>query len=519
MASVNRTGGRTTRWKSGRRRGAGLPAAALAVPLLLLGAPAAPAAATETVTAPAAAGAGTVAIEATDAVTLPPMVTHSARTAITIGFGKDRPGHPTGPRTITVDTSGAAAVVDFFQFPDCERGATEDIHVCTVPHKKADGSDTVTFTASAAPDLQGGAARLITYTGSWGGVPATPASTRVRVGTSTDLRAAAPRPVGVKPGSGGSLAVAVTDKGLVGADAFLLTVQVTSARLSLVKDPACTYDTQYGRDRLTCRYDVPVAPGQTVAVRPVRFTTRADSFNEEVAFGVTALVSPGPGEPPAADHDPYWTGTKVRVVTGADFRATGARLTGPVGAKLTARFSFVNAGPAATDDGPGMYAVVTVPKGTEAVDVPRVCDPTLDDDGSQPDPEHPGRYQCPFLNGSGAPGIVHTLDFTFRIVTADVAPGSVTVRENSHAHPTDPDLSNNTAPIAVTVTSGSSSSPSSSSPASSPGPGSGPAADPGSSAGELAASGAPPVALIAAAAVAALALGGAVAYTSVRRRR
>ncbi|MEU6849028.1 hypothetical protein ABZ901_03710 [Actinacidiphila alni] len=511
MRSTSRTGGRTVRWTSGRRRGAGLLAAAFAVPLLLLGAPASPAAAD----APAAPGAGTVAIEATGAVTLPPMVTRSARTAITIGFGKDRPGHPTGPRTITVDTSGAAAVVDFFQFPDCERGATEDIHVCTVPHKKADGSDTVTFTASAAPDLQGGAARLITYTGSWGGVPATPASTRVRVGTSTDLRAAAPRPVGVKPSSGGSLTVGVTDKGLVGADAFVLTVQVTSARLALVKDPACTYDTQYGRDRLTCRYDVPVAPGQTVAVRPVRFTTRADSFNEEVSFGVTALVSPGPGEPPAADHDPYWTGTKVRVVTGADFRATGAHLTGPVGARLMARFSFVNAGPAATDDGPGMYAVVTVPQGTEAVDVPRVCVPTLDDDGSQPDPGRPGRYQCPFLNGSGAPGIAHTLDFTFRIVSADAAPGSVTVKENSHGHPTDPDLSNNTAPITVTVTSGSASPPSSSS----PGPGSGPAADPGSSAGELAASGAPPVALIAAAAVAALALGGAVAYTSVRRRR
>jgi hypothetical protein len=540
-----------------RRRGAVLLAAAAAVvPMLLLGAPVVPAAAdtagpTATTTpatppgpttpvvpttpsgpaAPAgpadpadpAAPAGPadpadpaspLTIEAPEAVTLPAAVTQSDRVKISVGFGKDRPGHPTGPRTITVDTSGTTAVVDFYQFPDCDRGATEDIHVCTIPHTEPDGSDTVTFTASAQHGVQGGPDHLIKYTGSWGGVQATPAVTRVRVGGATDLQVAAPRPTGVKPSSRGSFQVTVTNKGLVGADAFLFEAQVTSRRIALVKDdPACTYSTVHGRDHMACRYDVPIAPGGTfTAVRPVGFTTQADSYYEEIAISATALVSPGPGKPPVADHSPYYGGVRVLVETTADFRATGARLTGPVGAKVKAHFTFVNAGPAATDS-PAMEIYVKVPKGTQTVDVPRVCDSAYNEDGSEPDPKHPARYLCYLDLVNMDPGVVQTLDFTFRIVSADVAPGEVNLVDNSHASPADPDPANNKAPITVTVTGpGSTGSPTPSGATAGGG-------SPTTPSGGLASTGSAPIALITAASATALTLGTATFLTFRRRSR
>lgn len=535
--------------RTGRRRGAALIAAGAAVPVLLLCALTVPAAADPTTpatgaaptaqadpTAPAdptgsadptdpaapADPAAPLTIEAPETVTLPPMVTDSDNVKITVGFGKDKPGHPTGPRTITVDTTDAAAVAEFFQFPDCDQGASENIHVCPIPHATADGSDTVTFTVATLREIQGGPEHVIKYTGSWGGVQATPAVTRVRVGSATDLYSTAPRPSGIKPNDSGALAVTVTNKGLVGADAFLLEAYASTRAITLVKDPACTYDKVYGRDHMVCRYDEPVAPGGTAAsVRPVRFSTQGDSFNEEITIAATALVSPGPGKPPVADHTPRYNGIKVRVVTGADFRATGAHLSGPVGAKVKARFSFVNAGPAYTDDGPAMLIYVTVPKGTEAVDVPRVCDPARNADGSDPDPKHPARYECYLLNGNGFPGIVHTLDYTFKIVSPDVSPGEVSVRENSHAHPTDPDPTNNKAPITVTVTGSGGGSPT----PGTTGGGSGgtnsptPTATttPGTSTGDLASTGSPPAALIAATAATVTAVGG-LAFAATRRR-
>ncbi|MFF7158662.1 hypothetical protein [Streptomyces sp. NPDC008139] len=111
-------------------------------------------------------------------MTLPPKVVAGPDgvTKVTIGFGKDRPGHPTGPRTITVDFGDLTGVADvvFLNPPCAQNSARPTIAVCTVPHDTADGTDTVRFSLFAQGGLQGGPAHVITYTGTWGGVAAAP---------------------------------------------------------------------------------------------------------------------------------------------------------------------------------------------------------------------------------------------------------------------------------------------------------------------------------------------------------
>ncbi|MBD0735266.1 DUF11 domain-containing protein [Streptomyces sp. CBMA29] len=502
-------------------------ALAAALPLLLAGAVSA--------AAPAVA-ADPPAISATASVTLPPKVAAGPDgvTKVAIGFGKDRPGHPTGPRTITVDFGDLTGVADvtFLNPPCAQKSERPNIAVCTVPHDKADGSDTVRFNLFAQGGLQGGPAHVITYTGTWGGVAATPASTEVKVGTSSDVLAQGQNPTGVKPGDTFSVPLTAHNRGLDAADGFRLDL-VASPGLKLVKDPACTYaTTREGEDHATCTYTEKLAAGASAtALPPLRVHALDTASNERITIETTSLVSPGPGRAPVPDHFSVSSSIAVHVATTADFQVTGAHVSGPVGANVKARVTLTNNGPATVSGWIFAVVYVEVPKGTHPVYFPHDCE-GIDAHGTRyPEDRDAVRFECWIHDDTSAPGTSTALDFTFHVDQRVVRPGKVSYKLNVASPPADPVPSNDTAAITVTVTGGPSGSASpTSSPRAGTGAGTGggtgspsPTSAPTASGtapatGNLASTGSAPVALITAASAAALTLGAA-AFLTFRRRR
>jgi hypothetical protein len=513
---------------SRRRPVAALPLLVLTLPVLLAaGSPAA-----------AAPAVGPPAVEATASVTLPPKVVAGpdGATRITLGFGKDRPGHPTGPRTITVDFGDLTGVADtgFLSPPCVRRSASAHTAVCTVPHDTADGSDTVHFNLFAQDDVQGGPVHVIRYTGSWGGVTARPATTEVKVGSAPDVRTGGAAPAGVQPGDTFAVPLTVRNQGLKPADGFRLDLYA-SAGLELVKDPACTYSTTGdGWDHARCAYAERLTPGATAtAVPPPRMRALSVASDERIDIETASLVSRGPGRPLVSDHFSASSSVPVRVTTTADFRITGARLSGPVGSDLTARITLTNNGPATVSGWIFAMVNVEVPKGTHPVSAGHYCD-GIDARGNRyPEDEDAVRYECWIQQDTSAPGTSNSFDFTFHVDKPVVAPGKAGYRLNVDRPPADPVPSNDTAAITVTVT-GSAASATSSATSPAAVPVTSPAAPAGTTAtastatiptatatpatGGLAATGAPAIRLIAVAGAAATAVGG-LTFMAARRRR
>lgn len=482
----------------------------------------------------AAADADPPAIVATASVTVQPKVVAGPDgvTKVTLGFGKDRPGHPTGPRTITVDFGDlTGAVFPGFLNPPCvTKSAAATTALCTVPHDKADGSDTIQFNLFAQADVQGGPAHVITYTGTWGGVAALPAVTEVRVGTAPDVLAQGQAPTGVQPGDTFSVPLTAHNRGLKAADGYRLDL-TASPGLKLVKDPACTYSTtDDGWDHATCTYPEKLAPGATATTLPPLGVRALDTAsNERIDIETTSLVSPGPGKPPVADHFSVSSSIPVRVATTADFQVTGAHLSGPVGSDLKARVALTNNGPATVSGWIFAVVYVEVPKGTHPVTFPQYCE-GIDANGTRyPDRDEDAvRYECWIHQEVSEPGTSTAFDFTFHVDKPVVQPGKVSYKLNVGSPPADPVPANDTAAITVTVTSASATATSSPTPtptstATLPAT---PTPTPATSVpdttppatGPLAATGAPPVTLIAATAATAAAL-GALTFVAARRRR
>jgi hypothetical protein len=495
---------------------AALPLLVLTLPVLL---------------AAAAPAAGRPAVEATASVTLPPKVVAGpdGATRITLGFGKDRPGHPTGPRTITVDFGDLAGVADtgFLSPPCVRRSASAHTAVCTVPHDTADGSDTVHFNLFAQDRIQGGPVHVIRYTGSWGGVTARPATTEVKVGSAPDVRTGSAAPAGVQPGDTFAVPLTVRNQGLKPADGFRLDLYA-SAGLELVKDPACTYSTTGdGWDHARCTYAKGLAPGATAtAVPPLRVRALSVASDERIDIETASLVSRGSGKPLVSDHFSASSSVPVRVTTTADFRITGARLSGPVGSDLKARITLTNNGPATVSGWIFAMVDVEVPKGTHPVSAGHYCD-GIDARGDRyPADEDAVRYECWIQQDTSAPGTSNSFDFTFHVDKPVVAPGRAGYRLNVDRPPADPVPSNDTAAITVTVTG---SSAPATSPATSPAVPAGTTTTASAATtisattatpatGGLAATGAPAIRLIALAGAAATAVGG-LTFMAARRRR
>lgn len=487
------------------------------------------------------AAADPLTIVHTASATLPPAVVAGpdGTTKITLGFGKDRPGHPTGTRTITVDATDLAGVASaVFLSPPCkhQEGAPANTAVCTVPHTKADGSDTVQFNLDAAPDVQGGPARTVRYTGSWGGVAAQPASTRVTIGTAPDVRTQGKAPAGSKPGDAITIPLTIRNQGLAPADGVSLEI-VASPGLTFAEDPACGYSrTDDGQARAVCSWNEKLPPGATAAaVPPLRVRATAFAYDEQLTVQTTSLVSPGPGKPPVADHFASWSGIPVYVASTADFAVTGAALSGTVGSNVKAHVVLTNNGPAQVAATFFAYLNVEVPRGTHTVAADHYCTGFDAKGGRDAEVEDAVRFECLLQPDVSPPGTSNALDFTFHIDKAAVQPGKVGYLLNVSHRPADPVASNDTAPITVTVKSSSSGSPSPS--ASSPTPiptattaapaagasgGSGASGGPAATAppatGDLASTGSAPVALITAVAAATAALGALTVFAARRRR-
>ncbi|MEU9134963.1 hypothetical protein AB0D33_03155 [Streptomyces sp. NPDC048404] len=215
-----------------------------------------------------------------------------------------------------------------------------------------------------------------------------------------------------------------------------------------------------------CDFPTPVEPGRQYALSsPLRVKVGDEAWRDEIRYEFTPLTGAAPANGPGTpltlvpngampsdgNSDPYFT-TYVNTINHVDFAVTGDTTTGRRGGHATLQTTVIDRGPAVVedllDDDASLSVRVELPPGTKATKIPRNCQPTPTDDGSDPGPRM-GRssYECYF--GDPAPGDKHVLSFTVAIGPRTPAVSTGQVRTVEFFEGFDPDTSNDSAALTL----------------------------------------------------------------------
>lgn len=375
---------------------------------------------------------------------------------------------------------------------ECEN-ESPSVLVCSSPFPLELGPDGIAgvFRAylGARDATEIGETGTITATLSARGLAPVSFEARVRVAESVDLQAGPEQRATAAPGATFDAPLVVTNAGDTVITGASVTFDHDFAIDSTVRYRNCLYI----RERLhSCTFDQDLQAGRTyAAAMPLKI--RADTAAPDNAYGYRRWLTPAeledfhtylksrdlsPGTPgdgdvltlaerPAAkdtaqadaDIEDNWSELQVRVPgeNGIDLAATGAKLTGKAGDRLTVPVGVRNVGEATLDlsrlGSPAAVTEVTVPRGTTAVAASPECYPVS---GGEVDFDAPGRpgaaaYEChsDFVLAAGAEEVY---EFELRIDRiAGRATGAVAVNEPCECErfADDVDTSNNTAAIVI----------------------------------------------------------------------
>ncbi len=235
------------------------------------------------------------------------------------------------------------------------------------------------------------------------------------------------------PGTSGPVRWSVTNRGVA---ATAVTALLTAPPLAAFFDPPAGCVSSIDGRTLTCPLG-DLAAGGSVTGPQAQITVlpNAPSF---ASIGRVALIvtgSPAPGSPPSRagsrNFDESSLATKERV---ADLLISAVPASGRVGETVAVNFGIANRGPSET---PYTFGF-TLPTGTQFVSAPDICAPVS-----------PSEYRCTPAEPASAGGPAFFGTLSLRITEPSVgADGAFTVTGEA----VDPDLSNNTGPIQITVT-------------------------------------------------------------------
>jgi LPXTG-motif cell wall-anchored protein len=380
-------------------------------------------------------------------LTLPRGVAGPAGTKfVHVEVAHDLAGH-VPQATLTVDTSGIAAVADVTWPKECTHSGTTG--TCTIDH--VDDSENwdgvvhqLALGLTAAAGAKNGVRGTISFKATAPGLNSDQTDFDVAVGSGADLVIQPLKPVAkAKVGSTVAARIAWANTGNQTTPSTIITLEAIAGLEFTQKFSNCTYSKPEGRLKnvtAVCTLDTPLAPGQALQLSQ---DVKLQVTDEAYYTFLTAKVTP-PGEkadtsrqsapgargtgskltatPVAGSRltqqtavinprDSY-TELEVQAVNHAHYSAVGANARGDKGATVPVTVGMRNSGPALIFDrsgGEGNDAVlVTFPKGATVTTVPKGCD--LTDKGVK----GTGPYEC----GSDdayiqAPG--YHADFTFKV--------------------------------------------------------------------------------------------------------
>ncbi|MBK3591903.1 MULTISPECIES: hypothetical protein [Streptomyces] len=385
-----------------------------------------------------------------------------------VGIYHDNENFAVTDGRLTVDISDLAGVADVTWPDNCTPAGTSA--VCDIPVVPAIGVDyehQVFLTVRAADGAEVGAQGRITYeaaaTGGPDGTLEAPHEsfdTTLTVGAGPDL---AIDPVaGIeagRPGDERTIPFKVTNNGNESANGFTVKLNASYGLTDLTRYDACTYTTTDGDDyapsnQATCTFDHVLAPGDTFELpEPLTVRLAPHALNERLDID----VEPGGG---AQDIDRLndYAVLQIGAENTADFSVTGDAVSGVAGETTTAELTFKNNGPAwfgnLGSGDPVAEVRLVVPEGVTITGVPSGCYPRTLDGRYYPQQTGAPRYDCDLrywvLEDSR-----RTFAFSVRVDTVvPGATGAVSVHPpfgefGDHPFDFDPDLTNNTAVLAV----------------------------------------------------------------------
>jgi hypothetical protein len=342
--------------------------------------------------------------------------------------------------------------------------------VCDIPVVPAIGGDyedQVFLAVRAADGAEVGAQGRITYeataTGGPEGTLTAPHEsfdTTLTVGAGPDL---AIDPVADiedgLPGDERRIPFKVTNNGNRSANGFTVKLYASYGLTELTRYDACTYTTTDGNDyapsnKAICTFDQVLAPGDSFELpEPLTVRLAPHALSERLDID----VEPG-GDAEDIDSDNDYQVLQIGAENTADFSVTGDTISGAPGETATAELTFENKGPAwfgnLGSGDPVAEVRLVVPEGTTVTGVPSGCYPRTLDGGYHPKQTGAPRYDCS-LRYWVLEDTRRTFAFSVRVDTVvPGATGAVSLRPSfgdfgEHPFDFDPDLSNNTAVLAV----------------------------------------------------------------------
>ncbi|MFE0537675.1 hypothetical protein ACFW20_26980 [Streptomyces nigra] len=277
---------------------------------------------------------------------------------------------------------------------------------------------------------------------------------------------------GLRPGSTFDLPVTVANKGTVTARTAWVSYSVTRG-LDLVDVPSnCrvqhvrSYDEMPEYWTATCAYDQAVEPGVVLTPeKPLRVEALDRAYHDRLRLRVGYGDAPPddengepsvPGTAPAVklvegpaggEGSAKYVHVPVTTVNTADYRVTGAALSGRAGDTVTMKVRFANAGPAwLLEEGevPGVHVLIKLPAGTSVVKRDYYCH----DKG--------GTYNCPAHLGMNMPEDAQ-MEYTFKLrIDKRIAGAKGSIALSPERRSFDPDKANDKADITLDVTGGGS---------------------------------------------------------------
>ncbi|MFF2651240.1 LAETG motif-containing sortase-dependent surface protein [Streptomyces sp. NPDC058045] len=249
--------------------------------------------------------------------------------------------------------------------------------------------------------------------------------------------------------------VTITNRGKAAVDGVVFRTRITRGLDFPAHEDGCTYTT--GKDKVqqaVCHLDLQLAPGAHTKV-PVPFKVLPNALLETVEYGTSA-----DGKEPGEGYDESYHQLQAKADSSADLAAEGDRAKGEPGDTVHVTAGHRNDGPGwvhldDSDDQPAV--LVTIPKGTKAVEVPKECAPFGVDGPSGPGgTKGKPRYVCWPEDATFDVGSVHRYTFGLKIKAgATTSTGKVKATSVYDIHPEfDPKTSNDTASLKVEVTGG-----------------------------------------------------------------
>ncbi|MEZ3179686.1 hypothetical protein KYY02_13630 [Streptomyces pimonensis] len=369
---------------------------------------------------------------------------------------------------LTIDVSGLAGVAEVTWPDNCTPGGAGA--VCDIPVVPVIGGgyeDQVFLTVHAADGAEVGAQGRITYeataTGGPDGTLTAPHEsfdTTLTVGTGPDL---AIDPVADiedgLPGDERTIPFRVTNNGNESANGFTVKLDASYGLTDLTRYDACTQTTTDGDDyapstRAICTFDQVLAPGDSFELpEPLTVRLAPHALNERLDID----VEPGDGAQDI-DYQNDYAVLQIGAENTADFSVTGDAVSAAAGETATAELTFRNNGPAwfgnLGSGDPVAEVRLVVPEGTEVTGVPSGCFPRTLDGGYHPKRTGAPRYDCD-LRYWVLEDTRRTFAFSVRVDTVvPGATGAVSIHPpfgefGEHPFDFDPDLTNNTAVLAV----------------------------------------------------------------------